>query len=1515
MPRNRRKGIKRDDIAIVGMSGRFPGARDVEEFWENLRDGVESILSFSPQELEASGIDPAVLANPAYVPAGSIIEDIDLFDASFFGFSPREAESLDPQQRIFLETAWHALEDAGYNPEAYPGSIGVFAGCAMSSYLDYVQSNPVFMALLGYLQVYIGNEKDYLATRVSYKLNLRGPSFNVQTACSTSLLAVAVAADALVSHQCDMALAGGVCVRVPQVSGYYFEAGGIFSPDGHCRVFDDRGQGVVFGNGVGVVVLKRLEDAIAEGDAIYAVVKGWAVNNDGASKISYSAPGLSGQTSVIVTAHERAGIAPESVGYVEAHGTGTPLGDPIEIAALTQAFQTRTKKRGFCAVGSVKSNIGHLDPAAGIASLIKTVQALRHKEIPPSLNCDNPNSTIDFDSSPFYVNTKLTEWKAGRWPRRAGVSAFGIGGTNVHLVVEEADSRAKKPSSRPYQLLPLSARSQSALERVMSNLIDHLDQNPDVDCADMAFTLQTGRKAFQHRLAIVHQNTEDLLRALTTKDPFRMLTASEPPKQRPIAFMFSGQGSQYPLMARGLYESEPAFRACIDHCSELLQPQLGEDLRDLLYPAVDGEDAARRLSRTCATQPALFALEYSLAQLWMSWGIRPQAMIGHSIGEYVAACISGVFSLEDGLALVAERGRLMQELSGGSMVAIPMAESDILPLLNDELVLAAINEPASCVASGPTPAIEKLEARLSQLGLAHRRLHTSHAFHSKMMEPVLAPFAARVAQIIFRTPSIPWISNVTGDWIKPGEAMDPGYWVAHLRQPVRFAEGVQRLLEEPERIFLEVGPGDTLITFARRHPSHTVAQMFLPSLRHPLRLHADSSFLLKSLAQLWLSGTDVNWNAVHAPESRLRVHLPKYPFERQRYWVDPPDSEVDSVSIMKEADLGDWFYLPSWEYTISPEIEVSSPNPSCWLVFEDELGVGVEVGERLRDRQKVVVSVRTAERYAQVGLHAYEIDPADRLHYLRLMNELCNRDLLPDKILQLWNIPFADKDETERFADHQKLGFYSLLYIAQSLIKLRTAKVIEVGVVSSGLHGITGQEEICPSRATLIGACNSISQEYPNIVCRSIDVVPVEKTEASLAQTLIAELETESTHPVIGYRAGQRWVQVFQPLALDEPAERITTLRRTGVYFITGGLGNIGLAIAEHLAWAVRAKLVLVGRSSFPAKQDWYKWLRTHPAKDPTSIRIRRLQEIEMLGADLLILNAEVADRSAMQEAVDSACAHFGGIHGVIHAAGNVNADGFFGIDEADQDRCERQFRSKAHGVMVLEQVLRGKTLDFVVLCSSISSILAGLGYLAYSAANAFMDAFSHKCNQSGSIPWTSINWDTWNFLEDFGDDPSRLDMNAQEGVEAFQRILGAALAPQIVVSTGSLADRVDQWVSLKALRKAGGVKEKQSAHLHSRPVLAHPYIAPRGELERSVAEIWQSVLGIAQVGVTDDFFADLSGSSLIATQLVAQVRKQFQVELPLRRFFEEPTVAGLADSIEAQRDGSDTPCGSELKP
>ncbi|HYO90813.1 MAG TPA: type I polyketide synthase, partial [Pyrinomonadaceae bacterium] len=656
-------------IAIIGMSARFPGAKNVARFWHNLRDGVECISFFTHEEMLAAGVDPALLDDSNYVNADGVLEDIDLFDASFFGFNPREAQVLDPQHRFFLECSWEALENAGYDPETYQGLIGVYAGTSISTYQDNLYSNSELVGLVGDFQIAIGNNKDHLTTQVSYKLNLKGPSVAVQTACSTSLVSVCLACQSLLSYECDLALAGGVTIGVPQRTGYLYQPGGIGSPDGHCRAFDAAAQGTVGGSGVGLVVLKRLDDALADGDYIHAVIRGAALNNDGSLKVGYTAPSVVGQAQVIAMAQAIAGVEPETITYVEAHGTGTPLGDPIEIAALTQAFRARTTKKQFCAIGSVKTNIGHLDSAAGVAGLIKTVLALKHKMLPPSLHFTEPNPNIDFANSPFYVNATLKEWQANGSPRRAGVSSFGIGGTNAHLVVEEAPKTEESAPSRPAQLLVLSAKTSSALERATANLAEHLRQHPETNLADVAYTLQVGRRAFKQRRSLACDSLVDAITALETPDHRRVLTASVETEQRPVAFMFSGQGAQYAGMSAGLYESEADFREQIDLCSELLKPHLDTDLRQLLYPgAGQWEEANLQLQQTAYAQPALFAVEYALAKLWMKWGVRPEAMIGHSLGEYVAASLAGVFSLEEALALVAARGRLMQRLPAGAML-------------------------------------------------------------------------------------------------------------------------------------------------------------------------------------------------------------------------------------------------------------------------------------------------------------------------------------------------------------------------------------------------------------------------------------------------------------------------------------------------------------------------------------------------------------------------------------------------------------------------------------------------------------------------------------------------------------------------------------------------------------------------------------------------------------------------------------------------------------------------------
>lgn len=891
------------EVAIVGMAGRFPGAADLDEFWRNLRDGVESVTCFTDEEALAAGISGETLAAGRYVNAAPVLDGIELFDASFFGYTPREAEIMDPQHRLFLECAWQALENAGYDSERCRGEIGVFAGVSLSSYLMNIYANRKLLGLVSRFQIMIGNDKDHLPLRVSYKLNLKGPSLNVQTSCSTSLTTVHLACQSLLNGECDIALAGGASVKVPQRTGYLYQEGGINSPDGRCRPFDAAAQGTMGGSGVGVVVLKRLSDALADHDQILAVIKGSAVNNDGSLKVGYTAPSIEGQSQVIAEALSIAGVEAESVTYVEAHGTATPLGDPVEIAALTRAFRATTDKRNFCAIGSVKSNIGHLDAAAGVAGLIKTVLALHNRMIPPSLNFEQPNPKIDFAASPFYVNAALSEWATGDAPRRAGVSSFGIGGTNVHVVLEEAPRREAAGHSRPAQLLLLSAKTESALDAATANLAAHLRREPTSSLADVAYTLQVGRRAFAHRRAIVCRDTEDALQVMTARDPARFLTTElQRPRPRSVVFMFPGQGAQHVEMGAGLYRHEATFRAEVDRCAELLQPQLGLDLRSVIAPGADaGAEAAARLAQTNLTQPAVFVVEYALARLWMERGVKPAAMIGHSVGEYVAACLAGVFTLETALTLVALRGRLMHALPAGAMLAVALGEREVEPLLGGGLSLAAVNGERACVLAGAEVVINELAARLERGGVPCRRLQTSHAFHSEMMDAALAPFAAEVRRVKLQPPQLPYVSNVTGRWINATEATDADYWARHMRQTVRFADGLTELLAEPDHVLLEVGPGQTLSALAQRHPAKGSGHVVLSSLQRPRAGRSDEEDLLKALGQLWLAGVEVNWNGFYARERRRRLALPTYPFERQRHWVDYPSVMNATPALTEQA--------------------------------------------------------------------------------------------------------------------------------------------------------------------------------------------------------------------------------------------------------------------------------------------------------------------------------------------------------------------------------------------------------------------------------------------------------------------------------------------------------------------------------------------------------------------------------------------------------------------------------------
>ncbi|MCU0532558.1 MAG: SDR family oxidoreductase [Hydrococcus sp. Prado102] len=1523
------------EIAIIGMSGRFPGAKNVDEFWNNLQKGIESISFFTDEELADSVKDKKLLNAPNFVKAKGILENAELFDASFFGFNPREAEITDPQHRLFLECAWEALENAGYDSQQYQGSIGVYGGSSLNSYfLNNVYPNLEFLNAIDGHQLAIASDKDFLTTRISYKLNLEGPSYTVQTACSTSLVAVHLACQSLLNGECDMALAGGVSVDSPRKSGYLYQEGDVSSPDGHCRAFDAKAQGTGSGEGVGIVVLKRMEDAISDGDNIYAVIKGSAINNDGSFKVSYTAPRIDSQAKVIRMAQVVAEVEPETIDYIETHGSGTVLGDPIEIAALTQAFRTDTNKKGFCAIGSLKTNIGHLDAAAGVAGLIKTVLALKNQQIPPSLHFEQPNPKIDFANSPFYVNTKLSEWNVNGSPRRAGVSSFGIGGTNAHVILEEPpfnSSKFKVQSSKlgtDWELLLLSAKTPTALDTITTNLVEHLKKHPDLNLADVAYTLQIGRRAFEHRRMVVCQNREDGINAL--QDPKRVLTSFQEPSNRPVAFMFTGLGTHYTNMGWELYQTEPTFREQVDLCCNLLSPLLNLDLRDIIYPdrhqipssnstmtqsGLDlrkmlsreekpADEATQKLNQTYLTQPAVFVIEYALAQLLMAWGIRPVATIGYSIGEYVAACISGVLSLEDALTLVAKRAQMIQELPPGAMLAVPLSEEQVRPYLDENLSLSAINGSSVCVVAGTNEAVERLERELSQQGLAVRRIETSHAFHSQMMNAIAQPFTELVKTVKLHPPQIPYLSNVTGTWISAEQATNPSYWTQHLCQTVRFADGVQQLWQKHRPILLEIGAGQTLGSLALQclEGVSVTDKVVLPSLKYSYDRQSDVRFLLNTLGQLWLSGISIDWSRFYENERRHRQPLPTYPFERQRYWIDSIQpkqlSTTEKVSLEKKPDMTDWFYVPIWKQSILPSVFKSgelNKAKSCWLVFVDECGIACEIATRLVKEDRDVVIVKTGEKFSQVSDREYVINIHAEKDYQILIENLQAKDKIPDAIVHGWSISSNDDRESgvELFKEIQHLGFYSLLFLTKALDRQIISKPINIWVLSNNMYRVESQDILTPEKTTLLGVCKVIPQEYSNLTCQSIDLVLPSLDDWSkdrLIDRLMAELSEEISDLAIAYRGNNRWVQTFEPIKLDKPVQTPTRLREGGVYLITGGLGNIALTFAKYLAQSVRAKLVLTSRSGLPEKDEWDRWLVEHNESDRISNRIRKFRELEALGSEVLVIKADVASELEMQQAIAQAEKQFGQIHGVIHAA--TNAGEFYKtIPETGYFECDREFQPKIYGTYTLAKILQNKELDYCLLISSIASVLGGVAVSAYTAANIFVDAFADKQNQRDRINWFSVNW--FHAEAEDGNEESF----QQETTDAFQRILSNNSISQTALWRSDLNVAINKWVKRELSEKEIQIQITKPA-LYPRSNLRNSYVEPSNELESKIAKRYQELLGIEQVGIHDNFF-DLGGNSLIGTQLVSLLRQDFKIQIPLLSILEAPTVEELALVIE----------------
>ncbi len=1536
------------EIAIIGMACRFPDADNTNRFWDNLCNGTCSIRSLSPKELLRNGIPEEVYGNDDYIRYGALLENVDQFDPEFWGISRREASMMDPQHRIFLECCWEAFEDAGYVAAGSGKRTAVFGGCFLPTYLVNVLGGGGLTDATdpaGYHLTEICNDKDYLASRVAYLMGLHGPAVSIQASCSTALAAVSSACQSLQTGQCDTALAGAASITFPQ-GGYQYVEGYINSPDGHVRAFDADANGSVLGDGVGVVLLKRYAEAIADGDRPLAIIKGFAVNNDGNVKAGYSAPGVRGQAEVIAEAMVAADVHPETISYVEAHGTGTLIGDPIEVQALTEVFRRATDKKGFCGLGSVKPNIGHSNIAAGMAGLMKTVLSLHHRKIPPTIEFNRPNPEMRLEDSPFYINDVLREWEtpAGA-ARRAGVSCFGIGGTNVHFVLEEAQEKESADTidsapaeSPPVTILPLSAKTAGALEENRKRLIDYLQGNPPTDIRDIGYTLSVGREQFARRLGVSCSDHKTAIAALKRcQEPSLLPGAST----SGVVFMFPGQGAQYLDMGRGLYAAEPVFQNHVDVCCRIVAPLMKEDLKALLFTAGSQGAGEAPLQQPHILQPALFIIEYGLAMTLIHLGVIPDAVMGHSIGEYVAACLAGIMSLEDALTLVMTRAHAIGRAPEGRMLAVQMtaAEASTFVAARGDLTLAVINSAKDIVLSGTPEAIAQAEEELEEHHYSSSRVQVNRPFHSPLLEDAARLLNEKATAISLHPPTIPMTSNLTGGFIKAGEATSPLYWGSQMCKKVRFHENVQAVLDTSPSVILEVGPGRILSTLVKRivqqEPSPDEGLFGLPTLPHPLEKETtDVAFFGRSLATLWQHGIDIDWEAYYGGEQRKRVALPTYCFDKIRCW---PDHASRTKSIAPTAITTgtaavaapqSQFYLPSWARSFTPTSgrpAVSVTGSGCrWWIFVSKNGLGRILGEQLctkleRDGHQVIrIMPGSLSNIDYDKENLFFLDPENPHQYGNLVQKLIEEGRQPDRLVHLWSLSQQGDETIQASLSH----FYHWSYFAQALVAQSSLDSLMVWTITNQVLQVD-QEGAFPAKTTLLGPVLVLPQENPHISSRLIDVqLPEQDNADGSIEDLCAKILRECTladpdkEPLVALRGQHRWVPRFEEMQLNPvaPLADQASIESGSTHIITGGLGRIGLTIAEYLANR-QCNLVLCGRGEFPQKDQWSALVKKQGGDQKVRQTIEKLISLEKRGATVIVKTADVGDAAAVETLMASTFAEFNAVHGIFHAAGVANLRY---MHELPDSIAGQEFMAKVDGVINIERAIAkhavetGKNPLFTVLFSSMASVLGGLGMAAYAGANRFMDAFVQALPGKQGVNWVCINWDDWDF-EYTKEQTTAYDKNIaqyalapEEGIAALEQILGQKQSMQVMVTTRPLLPRVEQWLHQHD-PCCDGEREgdhKAALQLAVPPVETHPTkqgaaaLDPTS-LEQQIAAEYKEVLGVETLTLDDDFFT-LGGDSLLAARILMGIRRNVSggEKIHLAALFDHPTVRQLAQSM-----------------
>jgi acyl transferase domain-containing protein/acyl carrier protein len=1347
-----------DSVAVVGMAGRVAGAPDLDTFWANLEAGHCAVRPLTDEELAA--VDPVLRADPDFVPVAADVADVAMWDAGFFGFSPRVAEVTDPQHRVFLECAWQALEHAGYDPLGTPGVVGVIAGTGFPTYLqNNILGNWDVIAEAGHMQLAIGNDRDSLSTMVAYKLNLRGPSFTIQTACSTSMLAVHLACNSLLTFESDVMLAGGVAIQTPQAGGYLYEEGGILAPDGVIRCLDAKARGGVFGNGAGAVVLKRTADALRDGDRIYAQILGSATNNDGISRAGFAAPGLRGQSEVITEALGNAGISPDTVSYVEAHGTGTVLGDAIEMDAVSRGFLPRDPAARACVIGSAKANVGHTDRASGVLGLIKTCLMLHHRRIPPQINFESPNTNLDVSGGAFRVVTEGEDWPAESGPRRALVNSFGMGGTNAVAVLEEAPPRDERAETvATPQMLVLAARSPEALDEATGALRDHLVDHPEANLADVAFTLQTGRTGFNHRRALACVNRLEAISGLSHPDSAWVRTLHQTRRHRRVVLAVPDDELAATELERQvgplLYAAEPEFRAALDRCAEAL-----------------GLTGEQRWQAPAAGA----AIRYALAELLRANGLRAHRFVGASrggtradgvpSGAAVAECLAGTRPLAKLTVDTVDRHTELAELA-----ELAVDEDVVLVELGDGRLL---------------------------------------------------------------------------------RALDTG----------------QTLAEDGSRLAVFAEPFAVALTAERMR----VAVRDL-------------------VARSWLGGADPDWAVAHAGREPRRAALPTYPFERRRLWLDPsPTGLVRPTTPQRTDNIDDWFYAPVWRQAprVAPaDLDNALVAAGPWLVVGTEPTAGL--AEILRDR------LHRAGAPVELVLDAEDTG--------RLVGDVYPRTVLHTGAAEKLADPVARSADAglgraalRDFDQAQQGGFESVRRLVGDLLGRPSAAPPRLVMLTRGAVRVLRAEPLRPAHAGLIGLARVVPQENPGFRCQVVDLGPVAE-DAELVDAVLAEaIGDEAT--TVAFRDGRRWQEDHEPMPLPAPAAG-PPVREGGTYLITGGFGQVCLALAEHLAAHYRARLALLARPALPPETDWDDWLSAHPDTDRASRRILAVRRLRAAGAEVLVVTADVADADQVAAAVAEVRAAFGEPDGVIHGAG-VQAEDYFGLThELSPDQCREHYRAKLFGLAALAEAIDLARLDFCVTLSSLATVLGAIGHAPYAAANAAMDSLAQALFDAGGRAMLTVDWDSWpsgTSVPELGaaTTVANYRMSYPEGISALERSLSAVgSVPRLVNSTGDLAPRLAAWVDAKDGADAAGDGER-----HPRPPLDTPLVPPAGEVERTIAELWQEILGLDEIGVLDNFF-DLGGHSLMAVRLIGRLRKSVGLNVPIAVLAECPTVRELAERI-----------------